>query len=115
VFRIHLGLIWQISCGSIYIKMLKEQDNYYANILEKNKGQTSQATEEIDKDIHRSLPEHPYFQNEEGILALQRVLTAYSWHNPTVGYCQSMVSNSIFQDRKFSKFKAHRITNLNGH
>jgi hypothetical protein len=84
------GLIWQISCGSIYIKMLKEQDNYYANILEKNKGQTSQATEEIDKDIHRSLPEHPYFQNEEGILALQRVLTAYSWHNPTVGYCQSM-------------------------
>jgi hypothetical protein len=75
---------------------MKEQDNYYASILEKHKGEVSQATEEIDKDIHRSLPEHPYFQTDEGIDALQRVLTAYSWHNPTVGYCQSMVRGNNY-------------------
>lgn len=82
------GEIWELCCGSIYLRQAYPDE--YQRILKENAGRTSQAVEEIEKDLKRSLPEYSAYQKEEGIQRLRNVLTAYSWKNPDVGYCQAM-------------------------
>ncbi|KAI1810698.1 TBC-domain-containing protein [Poronia punctata] len=82
------GEMWELTSGSFYLRL--ENPSLYADTLAKFSGQESLAIDEIEKDLNRSLPEYPGFQSEEGINRLRRVLTAYSWINPDVGYCQAM-------------------------
>ena len=82
------GELWEISSGSFYTRL--RNPNLYAKTLAKFIGRESLAIDEIEKDLNRSLPEYPGFQSEEGIGRLRRVLTAYSWTNEEVGYCQAM-------------------------
>ena len=82
------GEIWELTSGSLYLRL--EKPTLYAETLAKFEGQESLAIDEIEKDLNRSLPEYPGFQSEDGIGRLRRVLTAYSWVNPDVGYCQAM-------------------------
>ncbi|KAJ2895289.1 putative gtpase-activating protein gyp2 protein [Zalerion maritima] len=82
------GEIWELTSGSIYLRL--EHPTLYAETLEKHAGRESLAIDEIEKDLNRSLPEYPGFQTDDGIDRLRRVLTAYSWVNADVGYCQAM-------------------------
>ncbi|KAI0064014.1 TBC-domain-containing protein [Artomyces pyxidatus] len=82
------GEMWETLSGSIYLRFANP--GTYEQILEENKGRNNTSTEEIEKDLHRSLPEFPAYQSEEGIGALRRVLQAYSFKNPETGYCQAM-------------------------
>ncbi|KAI9694383.1 MAG: hypothetical protein M1820_008983 [Bogoriella megaspora] len=82
------GEVWELTSGSLYLRL--QNPKLYTETLSKFSGQESLAIDEIEKDLNRSLPEYPGFQSEEGIGRLRRVLTAYSWINPEVGYCQAM-------------------------
>ncbi|KAF2714484.1 GTPase-activating protein-like protein GYP2 [Pleomassaria siparia CBS 279.74] len=82
------GEIWELTSGSFFLRL--QNPKLYTETLAKYSGRDSLAIEEIEKDLNRSLPEYPGFQSEEGIGRLRRVLTAYSWTNEEVGYCQAM-------------------------
>ena len=82
------GEIWELCCGSMYLRLANQEE--YQELLNNNKGKQSLAIEEIEKDLNRSLPEYAAYQSPEGIARLRNVLTAYSWKNAEVGYCQAM-------------------------
>ncbi|KAI8053325.1 rab-GTPase-TBC domain-containing protein [Syncephalis plumigaleata] len=93
------GEIWEVGCGSIYYRC--SYPNRYRDILRENHTNVSMSTTEIEKDLNRSLPEYPAFQSSDGIGRLRRVLTAYSWHNPELGYCQAMnIVTSVYMSEE---------------
>ncbi|XP_058121840.1 TBC1 domain family member 9 [Anopheles ziemanni] len=87
--------VWLIFSGAIHMKMT--HPNLYKELVTKAKDQHPVSFEEIERDLHRSLPEHPAFQTSIGITALRRVLQAYALRNPEIGYCQAMnIVTSVF-------------------
>ncbi|XP_076233513.1 TBC1 domain family member 8/9 isoform X2 [Calliopsis andreniformis] len=82
------GEVWLTFSGALNEMVMNS--GLYKSLVEQSLGKSCQANEEIERDLHRSLPEHPAFQSDTGISALRRVLSAYAWKNPQIGYCQAM-------------------------
>ncbi|KAJ3185979.1 TBC1 domain member 8B [Gaertneriomyces sp. JEL0708] len=81
------GDSWMLFAGAWYSR--PERD-YYRRLVQEHSKEVSTFAEEIEKDVRRSLPEHPAYQSPAGLDALRRVLTAYSWRNPSIGYAQAL-------------------------
>lgn len=74
------GEIWELTSGSAFLRLQNPKE--YRRLNMEFEGKRSLATDEIQKDLNRSLPEYPAYQDKEGIETLRRVLTAYAWKHP---------------------------------
>lgn len=81
------GDFWMLMSGAWYSK---PEPMYYSTLVAGCVGKPNPYEEEIEKDVRRSMPEHPAYQSTLGIDALRRVLTSYSFRNPSVGYAQAL-------------------------
>ncbi|TSK45889.1 TBC1 domain family member 9B [Bagarius yarrelli] len=66
------GELWLLFSGAQ--NEMVTHPGYYAELVEQAMGRCTLATEEIERDLHRSMPEHHAFQNEMGIAALRRAM-----------------------------------------
>lgn len=71
--------------------------DYYQSLLEPNRPnepnkKLNPSSKQIELDLLRTLPNNKYFEtlDSSGTIRLRRVLTAFSEHDPKVGYCQGM-------------------------
>ncbi|XP_040273781.1 TBC1 domain family member 2A isoform X2 [Bufo bufo] len=66
--------------------------NHYKDLLRKCESAQHPASQQIELDLHRTLTNNKHFNSptSEVIQKLRRVLLAYSWQNPTIGYCQGL-------------------------
>jgi hypothetical protein len=85
------SFMWMRISGASLRRLSLPADFYVSHVQRAKVEPTNNANrDQIELDLHRSLPEHPFFQSDEGIASLRDCLLAYSTYNPKVGYCQSM-------------------------
>ncbi|XP_009785668.1 uncharacterized protein LOC107767759 [Nicotiana tabacum] len=65
-------------------------ESYYQDLIMAVEDKVTPATKQIDHDLPRTFPGHPWLDTPEGHAALRRVLVAYSFRDSDVGYCQGL-------------------------
>ncbi|KAI8011606.1 TBC1 domain family member 2A [Camellia lanceoleosa] len=65
-------------------------ETYYNDLTKAVEGKVTPATLQIDHDLPRTFPGHPWLDTPEGHAALRRVLVVYSFRDSDVGYCQGL-------------------------
>ncbi|KAL7669159.1 hypothetical protein ACOME3_009825 [Neoechinorhynchus agilis] len=94
------GCAWRHLSGAVVLE--DENPGYYFELVKSDKGDPK-VLAEIQKDLHRSFPNHELFYDDgvinptssssslpRGQSDLFDLLKAYSLHNPCVGYCQAL-------------------------
>ena len=78
--------IWLEVSGAA--SQLRDNEGYYEQILGTKADMTSVFTEQVDEDLDRTYSGER--TKESALRKLRNVLVAYSWRNPSIGYCQGM-------------------------
>ncbi|CAK9133398.1 unnamed protein product [Ilex paraguariensis] len=65
-------------------------ESYYNDLIKAVQDKVTAATKQIDHDLPRTFPGHPWLDTPEGHAALRRVLVGYSFRDCDVGYCQGL-------------------------
>ncbi|XP_064032808.1 TBC1 domain family member 2A isoform X2 [Pogoniulus pusillus] len=66
--------------------------HHYQQLLQQSKATEHPACRQIELDLPRTLTNNKHFSSPTSQLIpkLRRVLLAFSWHNPAIGYCQGL-------------------------
>ncbi|XP_042471582.1 growth hormone-regulated TBC protein 1-like [Zingiber officinale] len=65
-------------------------ESYYDELITATQGKVTPAMRQIDHDLPRTFPTHPWLNSPEGQASLRRVLVGYSFRDSDVGYCQGL-------------------------
>lgn len=65
-------------------------ESYYNDLISAVQDKVTPATRQIDHDLPRTFPGHPWLDTPAGHAALRRVLVGYSFRDSDVGYCQGL-------------------------
>lgn len=65
-------------------------ESYYEDLVLATLGKVTPSTKQIDHDLPRTFPTHPWLDTLEGQATLRRVLVGYSFRDSEVGYCQGL-------------------------
>ncbi|XP_058842296.1 TBC1 domain family member 2A-like [Acipenser ruthenus] len=70
----------------------KRNPNRYQELRKHCKVSEQPASQQIRLDLHRTLTsnKHSSSPTSDAVQKLQRILLAFSWQNPTIGYCQGL-------------------------
>ncbi len=81
-------LIWLEITGAK--AQMRDNVGYYELLLTWKGTAHTQFSAQIDKDLQRTYPEEGFLAMPGAMQSLRNVLVAYSWRNPSIGYCQGM-------------------------
>ncbi|KAF8414190.1 hypothetical protein HHK36_002189 [Tetracentron sinense] len=81
--------VW-ISVSGAAKKRSTVPESYYNDLIKAVEGKVTPATRQIDHDLPRTFPGHPWLDTPDGHSALRRVLVGYSFRDSDVGYCQGL-------------------------
>ncbi|KAL0327914.1 UNVERIFIED_CONTAM: TBC1 domain family member 2A [Sesamum calycinum] len=84
------GRVWWALEASKAKKKSTVPDSYYNDLISAVEDKVTSATRQIDHDLPRTFPGHPWLDTAEGHAALRRVLVGYSFRDSDVGYCQGL-------------------------
>ncbi|XP_051935701.1 TBC1 domain family member 2A isoform X2 [Hippocampus zosterae] len=70
----------------------ERQPQRYRQLCDKSRACAHPASRQIRLDLHRTLSSNRNFSSPWSLAhqQLERILLAFSWHNPSVGYCQGL-------------------------
>ncbi|KAH7341695.1 rab-GTPase-TBC domain-containing protein [Rhizoctonia solani] len=84
---IYRDKVWSECAGAAEIR----EPGAFQDLLKRHEGEENLALKEIEKDVVRTMPLNVFFGGDGvGVVKLRKVLQAYSWRNPEIGYCQGM-------------------------
>ncbi|XP_060935950.1 TBC1 domain family member 2A isoform X2 [Limanda limanda] len=68
------------------------QPGHYQQLCEKSHTSSDPASRQIQLDLHRTLTSNQLFSSPSSpaFQQLRRILLAFSWQNPAIGYCQGL-------------------------
>ncbi|CAI5723031.1 unnamed protein product [Peronospora effusa] len=82
------GKLWMLASGAL-LEMRKNKGQFERLLALELK--STEATRQIDVDLHRTVAdEDKELWTEEKSSMMRRVLVAYSFYNPNLGYCQGL-------------------------
>lgn len=85
------GNLWFLISGA-HARMRQQEDKklYYTLLNKYRDHERTEETKQVDADLDRTFPSHPFFARRENQESLRNILYTYSFYNRKIGYCQSM-------------------------